>query len=51
METNDIIKKYLSDLGKKGGASKSEKKQRASRENGKKYGGRPLGSKNKKVSK
>lgn len=44
---NEIISKYLAELGKKGGSSKSEAKVKASRENGKK-GGRPVGSKNKK---
>ena len=34
-------------LGKKGGATKSPERAKASRDNGKKYGGRLEGSKNK----
>jgi len=34
------IKKYLSEIGKKGGSSKSKKKSQSSRVNGK-LGGRP----------
>ena len=41
--SEDDIKKVMSYIGKKGGASKSEAKQAASRMNGKK-GGRPKGS-------
>jgi hypothetical protein len=40
LEKEKIIKAYLSELGKKGGSVKSERKARASAENGKK-GGRP----------
>jgi hypothetical protein len=40
VDLNEDIKKYLSDLGKKGGAAKSEKKTISCRNNGKK-GGRP----------
>jgi hypothetical protein len=36
----DIIKKYLSALGRKGGLSRSKAKQKSSRKNGK-LGGRP----------
>jgi hypothetical protein len=32
---NEIIKEYLSELGKRGGSAKTEKKAKASRENGK----------------
>jgi len=37
---NEIIKQYLSELGKKGGSKKSPRKAKASKQNGKK-GGRP----------
>ncbi len=40
VDLNEEVKKYLSELGKKGGASKSERKKESSRLNGKK-GGRP----------
>ena len=42
----EIIKKYFSDIGKKGGSVKSERKAESCRKNGK-LGGRPKGSKNK----
>jgi hypothetical protein len=32
---NEIIKEYLAELGKRGGSAKTEKKAKASRENGK----------------
>lgn len=40
MSMSNELKKHLSELGKKGGSVKSERKSHASRENGKK-GGRP----------
>ena len=40
MSMSKQLKKYFSELGKKGGSVKSERKAHASRENGKK-GGRP----------
>jgi hypothetical protein len=40
MNRDEIIKEFLSQAGKKGGSVKSERKARASRENGK-LGGRP----------
>lgn len=40
MNKEEIIREFLSNAGKKGGSAKTERKARASRENGKK-GGRP----------
>jgi general stress protein YciG len=40
MSMSKKLKQYFSELGKKGGSVKSERKSHASRENGKK-GGRP----------
>lgn len=40
MSMSKQLKKYFSELGKKGGSVKSERKARASRENGK-LGGKP----------
>jgi len=40
MKMNNEIKTYLSEIGKKGGSKKTDKKINAARENGKK-GGRP----------
>ena len=44
MDTTQIIKEYLSKIGKIGGSKKSLRKTLACRENGKK-GGRPKGQK------
>ena len=46
MELHPKVKKFLSDIGKKGGSQKTEKKKKASRENAKK-GGWPKGRKRK----
>ena len=45
MKLTQEVRKFLADAGRKGGSSKSLKKQEAVRENGK-LGGRPKGSKN-----
>jgi len=45
-----IIKKYLADIGRRGGARATDKQKAAVRLNGLK-GGRPKGSKNKKSQK
>ena len=48
MTDDEIIRDYMSRIGKKGGSAKSEKKTAAARENGKKGGwpkGRPRGKK------
>lgn len=47
MTEDEIIRDYMSRIGKKGGSVKSEKKAAASRENGKK-GGWPKGRPRKK---
>ena len=47
MTDDEIIRDYMSRIGKKGGSVKSEKKAAASRENGKK-GGWPKGRPRKK---
>lgn len=44
-QEKEIIRRFLSMIGKKGGSSKSPKKQKSSRENGK-LGGRPPKIKN-----
>lgn len=44
MAMSKEVKTYLSEIGRKGGKSRSDKKSRASRENGK-LGGRPKTSK------
>ena len=43
----DVVKAAASLMGKSGGSSTSEAKKKSSAENGRKYGGRPKGSKNK----
>ena len=43
----DVVKTAASLMGKSGGSSTSEAKKKSSAENGRMFGGRPKGSKNK----
>lgn len=47
MTIHPAVKEFLTEAGRKGGSSTSEKKQKASKKNGR-LGGRPKGKKNKK---
>jgi len=48
IKISEEVREYFSKIGKLGGSSTSDAKRKASAENGRLYGGRPKGSKNKK---